>query len=625
MPTPDITEGLPALLSARTISADAQSSGVLFDVLFSGIGFVFAVDSQTPYVRESSPIQKQQIDTSSEAGEQSLDGAWIRSQTSWHLGAGADFYEPGNRDEAVPTRHRFKDSRGIDPWSLGRLSLLRAMEPVTTDASPTQVVGGRWTGEDVWWSFNDDGFYRHDSTGDHLLSTPAFGSSSYRIVNAGQVILAGGAFGVYTLNPTTGVETALLTQTLGTECQPYWVKDRIITTRANVIHEHALTGGAIDGTSAIFTHPDSDWEWTSVTEAPDAILAAGRSNGVSAVYAFVLTEDTGGSVPMLGQPFQVFELPPGEEILSIRSYLGAFLGIGTTSGIRVGVLGDNGAVQFGPLLVETDEPVTDLGARDSFLYAASGSGVIRVNLAEAIDGNLRFPYANDVEVPDGETITSLAFDGVTDRVVVGVSGVGTYAASDSYVTSGWLESGEVRYGTTAPKAFRTFDVSATTTAADTSVGVSAVVAGTEQTLVTLSGGKSGQGVSLSSLPVPLEQLSYRLILNGGVDTPTVEAIAVKAVPLPRKRRLVQYPVIVADEIRDSKGVPFGRRGYASLSLEALEELESSSTIVLVKDLTRPEQFEATIERIEFSRVEPRSRGNTSGNFGGAARITVSTL
>src|SRR5690349_22748258 len=86
---PDITEGIPTPLSAsQQVSAGAVAQGVKFDITVGGIGFLLAASDQRPYIRQTAPVQKQQIDTSKEAGEHTLDGEWIRSQTSWHRGAG---------------------------------------------------------------------------------------------------------------------------------------------------------------------------------------------------------------------------------------------------------------------------------------------------------------------------------------------------------------------------------------------------------------------------------------------------------------------------------------------------------------------------------------------------------
>ena len=550
---------------------------------------------------------------------------WTRSQTSWHHGAGINFYEPGLRDEANPTQYRFKDSRGVDVWTEGRLSLLPAMDQPLSSAATWAVCGAVTPdGADAYFARSDTGVHRvGSSTG--VAPVVTYTLAGARMCPAGQVVLVGSNAGIYSV-PLTGTMAATLLVTQGGAgdlCQPWWVKSRIIVTRTNELHQTTLAGGMLDSSSLHYAHPDSNWTWTGVTETPDAILASGYSGGTSSIYAFTLSEDSGGSVPKLSQPFVVAELPPGEEVLTIQSYLGKYLGIGTTAGVRVGLIGTGGQIQYGPLIVETDSPVRALAARGSFIYAASGSSVIRVGLSAPLDGGLRFPYAYDVEVPSG-TITSLAFDGVSDRVVAAVDQVGVFVASDTdCVDTGWLESGDIRYATTIPKSFRTMDVVASTPTG-TSVAVSATVNGTANTLVTLANNLPGTGISLGSVPQPQGALGYRLDLVGdGANSPMVDIVAIRAVPLPRKQRLVQYPVLVADEMRDSGNRPFGGRGYAALLLDALEALEQTQQTVTIKDLTRPEQYEATIERVEFTRVEgPRGTGR---NFGGTAKVTCKTL
>jgi hypothetical protein len=78
------------------------------------------------YERETVQVIRQQADTSSEAGEQSLTplGLWRRSQESWHHGAGQPFLDGRQGDEATDS-HRFRESKGIDIWTRGQVSLLR--------------------------------------------------------------------------------------------------------------------------------------------------------------------------------------------------------------------------------------------------------------------------------------------------------------------------------------------------------------------------------------------------------------------------------------------------------------------------------------------------------------------
>ncbi|MGL4178290.1 MAG: hypothetical protein ACRCSN_19720 [Dermatophilaceae bacterium] len=626
--TPDITESLPALLSARQVSADAASSGVLFDVVISGVGFTSAMDSQNPYQRETVPIQKQQIDTSQEAGEQSLDGYWIRSQTSWHLGAGATYYEPAIQDGDGVSKHRFSDSRGVNVWNRGEVSLLARMDAGrVTNPADVSVCGGRYAGVDVYYSFSGTTIQRHASAGGVVVGTAASSTASVPIVTTGKYILTGSTTGVYKTDVDTGVTTAAATQAAGVACRPWWVKSRVIAARANELHQVTLAGGPIDSTSLMFTHPDPDWVWSGVVEAPDAILASGYSGGASGVFAFALEDANTGSVPRLGQGYQVAEMPMGEEIRSMVSYLGTYVGLGTTSGPRVGLVGERGRIQYGPVLVRTPLPVVCMAARGEFVYAATGNSVIRVSLAEQVDSqDIRFPYAYDVEVPSAQTVTSLAFLGASDRVAVGCNGQGTYLASGSqYVASGWIRSGTVRYGSTAAKAFRSVDVDVLTPGTSR-LAVSAVARGSQVDIVTLAGGKSGEGVSLSALPAPLAEMSLLLTLTAGNGvTPTLNATAIRAVPTPKRQRLIKYPVWVVDRPRDARNQPFGREGYAAELLAALEGLEDSQMTVTVKDLTRPEQFEAVIERVDFTRVQPRTPGTGEGNFGGWANVVVKTL
>lgn len=79
----------------------------------------------TGFRRETVQVIRQQADTSTEPGEQTLSplGLWRRSQESWHHGAGQNFLD-GKQGDAPVDPHRFRSSKGVDPWAKGQLSLL---------------------------------------------------------------------------------------------------------------------------------------------------------------------------------------------------------------------------------------------------------------------------------------------------------------------------------------------------------------------------------------------------------------------------------------------------------------------------------------------------------------------
>ena len=122
---PDISERVIIDLSGR-ISTYFDPTTYKYDVAIGGMPFIYAITDNTPYRRQTAEFRTQRVDQLRDPGEQSLSGSgyWIRSQSSFHLGAGATYQEPiiGTLEEA---RFRFYDSVGINPWTPGEISLLR--------------------------------------------------------------------------------------------------------------------------------------------------------------------------------------------------------------------------------------------------------------------------------------------------------------------------------------------------------------------------------------------------------------------------------------------------------------------------------------------------------------------
>jgi len=133
-------------------------------------------------------------------------------------------------------------------------------------------------------------------------------------------------------------------------------------------------------------------------------------------------------------------MPAGEVIHKISYYLGYML-IGTSKGVRVATVDDNGSITYGPLMVETDQPVYDFAFRDRFAWAATGvageGGVIRIDLGTDL-GGLRFAYANDLWLDNGITgyaTTGCAFAGETDRLVFVTTAVNRGTITNKELTS----------------------------------------------------------------------------------------------------------------------------------------------------------------------------------------------
>lgn len=629
---PDITESLPASISARTAAVAYQSVGAYYDVYIDDLPFMLAPSDNTPYVRQTAEGRKQQLDTSPEPGEQSLSNWWLRSQDSWHRGAGITWYEPGTVEE---TRNRFRKSVGLDIWTEGEISLLHKLDlerSVSTGqhAYATSAVVG---GDDVVFLEQNGVVYRWDGTTATTYSDSG-GTPATAVAVAGAKVLVGTDESILSGDADGNSLSALWTDSTGSIITPHWVKSRIIATRDNDVYEMTLAGGALP--AALFSHPDTGWIWTGVAETPTAVLLSGYSNGYGAIYRLSLIADStsAGSTPTLGAVEQIAEFQPGEEVHSIRVYLGNRIAIGTSRGVRVGVIGDDSTIQYGPVIVETVNPVRALNARDSFIYAGvtdeidGSSGTVRIDLSEEIgNGTLRFAWTWDYQTHDDGPISSVAFLGNSDRLVLGVEGEGIYLESvTEYEASGYLETGRIRYGTTIPKNFNSVQIRADFDV-DTGVVVYVTDGDTDTFVLSLSDEfNTDQNLDLPNQDTPQADIELKIVLTAPetpTATPTLGSWATKAIPQPEVQRVIQYPLLCFDRENDRHGVKVGVKDGAFLRLQALESLEAARALVQIREIATGESYRGWIQRVDFQKTQPAVRGE--GDFGGRLTITVLKL
>jgi len=134
----DITEGIPYVLSNPANSTTYASTREAYDVAVAGLPFFLMNSDDSPYRRVTAQYRKQQIDQTREAGEQTLTGWWLRSQSSFHLGAGIKFFEP-QQEESL--RFQYTESKGLDVWTRGQATLLYDTASFYAGAAPAQLIG----------------------------------------------------------------------------------------------------------------------------------------------------------------------------------------------------------------------------------------------------------------------------------------------------------------------------------------------------------------------------------------------------------------------------------------------------------------------------------------------------
>src|SRR5690606_32270742 len=270
----------------------------------------------------------------------------------------------------------------------------------------------------------------------------------------------------------------------------------------------------------------------------------------SYVFAVTVTSDSEG-LPEFTGAAEVARLPFGERITCMGTYLGTYVALGTTLGIRIGLVGQQGRVQYGPILKRLTD-VRDVSFYDSFAYfSATGghpdgsSGLWRVDLSTEIVDTGRNPYASDIYSPSGGTASSVAFFGGSGRAVF-VVGQTVYRESTGYVSQGWITNGKVRFRTTAHKDFQHLYLSGVLNGGS----LARRARGRGPSWETrLAAQPARRGLLMASPAVAggplfawMQLRSY--ITPGHIGSPEIHAWTLAALPQPERSRLIRYPLQV---------------------------------------------------------------------------------
>jgi hypothetical protein len=658
MATPDITENIPLNVGNPGTSGFWSNNAEDYDVAVGGLPFFLAPTDQNPYQRETAPYRKDQFDNGQEPGEQSLTGWWIRSQSSFHVGDGINFYDPSAGEAS---KYRFADSQGVDVWTKGEVRLLKEAVSVHQTTGPVTGTDHQHPNQHIrpiQWS-GTNGVLLHDEydvdkiaadgTVTHFVdyntgsAEPVYaicddGVYAYWVTNS----IAGGAnkFHMYKkllTDNTTTIPSPMFTETglVITYAAIEFIKDRIILCVNNKVYELAPTATALP--SPVYTNPNTNYHYTSVAASGPAIYTAGHSGIYSTIQKYTLT--TAGAMPTLTQAVVAAEFPTGEVVEKLYYYLG-YMMIGTSKGVRVAAINDqDGSLGYGPLVIETSQPVYDFAARDRFVWCASGvgtldAGLIRIDLGQNIENEpLRFAYANDLQVTQSTThfTTGVAFVGTTNRLAFCTE----YETTDGavYIESatvlrptGYVTTGAIRYGTLEPKNFKFIRARGDFT--NGAMDIYALdSANNTYTIITYNSAVGTPEAATTNPEGPQEYLSYKFTLSRSATStsqgPVFKGYQVKSLPATARQRVIQFPVWCYDVETDRYNVKTGYEGRAWERIQLLEDVEKLGDIVNVQDFTTGERVQALIEKVNFVRKTPPS-GQFDG-FGGLLLITVRTV
>ena len=649
---PDISERVYIDLSGR-IATYFDPTTYKFDVAVGGMPFIYAITDDTPYRRQTAEFRTARVDQLRDPGEQSLSGSgyWIRSQSSFHLGEGAIYQEPivGSLNEA---RFRYSSSVGINPWTPGQISLLKRTSLQEAATGDSRVFSTSISGVEYLILVNyasaetkrvvriqvsnlsESTILNNTDITEDIIAV-AMGGNDLMMVTPTKIF----RYSFDATSPAIHQDYAINTANAvhGTIA---FVKNRFIfayhdTAGSTFVYSVPRNTGsstnlstltAINGSSTI----PIGYTFRAIAEAGAAIYVGGFSGEQGNVYKITVANDG-----TLNTMTSVVTLPGGETVTGLFGYLGTYIIIGTSAGVRVAIANDTGDLSYGPLVFESSKGIFKMSAYSKFIYVGvdsgvgGNSGIYRIDLSQPLEGGT-YPYATDVYA---DSVTGKV-EGVAvmagGRLAFCVNGDGLFIEhATELLESGELTTGIIRYETLENKAWKRLKIR-TESALEGDIDIFRVENGVAESFRTVEEGSSTDyDYDLSSVfgDVNVEaQFKFRLYRNATTATlgATMSGYSVKALPTPTRARVIQFPLFCFDSERDRLKNIMGFEGYALARLQALEQKEAQGETIIIQDFTAGgEPIEAVIEQVTFTRTTPPN-GNYTG-WGGIIQITARTV
>ena len=670
---PDISERTIIDLSGR-LSTYYDLNGNAFDMAIGGLPFIMAVTDSTPYRRQTAEFRVQRVDQMRDPGEHTLGGSgyWTRSQSSWHYGEGVLFAEPmeGNENEV---RFRYRDSYGIDVWTPGEISLIKRSSLVQAFTGKCKIDTGASSAGVAFLVATDmaprtsqtTAMYKITSSGS---STPLVNFSSF----TNETILATTSDGTYMYVATTaGIYDVQLSD--GTTHKHYgydgltasnvvlkYAKNRVIAAFGftdGTFSAYELTFVSHGGASVVQIKPGMSasqgdlingstlmpalWQWAGITEGTNAIYFGGYAGDHSVIFKLQVDNTAN-----LGTLITAATMPRGETVLSLYTYLGTFLMLGTNKGARIATLDQNGDMTYGPLVFHNENGVYDFEGRDSYIWAGNtnqvntNSGTTRINLGQPLT---LIGYAQPISSGVYARATDAYADGIfgqvnavrilgaDNQVAFAINGSGVWLQHPTeLVEAGQIRTARIRYDTMENKAWKRIRIRTSDDLAGGDIEVFKIGPTSDTVITTLyEGNATTADIDLGdAYAVAGPDASFKLALTrnstDATTGPVVVGIAVKALPTPTRARVLQIPLFCYDRETDKTGNMIGYEGYSRERLNALESIEANGQTVVLQDFNQGgEPTEVIIDQVTFTRSTPAARNYTG--FGGIITLIARTV
>ena len=561
----------------------------IFPIAINGRPYMLDMASNA-FSRQFDARVRDSVDQSAEPGESALNpqGLWRRSQSSWHYGTGQQY---SDTSDAEP--FRFYESKGVDVWEKGKLTLLHDVTQKRSSANTNLHMATADTR--VYVTDGQTLVYTTDLTS-FTTVTSTNASNLVDIASDGYNVFFSYADGnIDQTDPSTGAASNYITGITAGKMD--YVKGRLMVAGSGA-DKHRIwnitttPGSSANNPSALFTHPNTNFAWVGFAAGQNHIYCAGFAGNKSLIYKTVIKAD-GISLEI---PTVAGELPLGEVVQTIDGYLG-YIAIGLADGFRIASSDSEGNLVIGPKIV-TGNPVEAFAGVGQYIYFAwknydsTSTGLGRMDLSVFISTN-QPAYASDLMVTGQGAVTDI--HEFQNEPLFAVSGLGFYTKTTNLVASGYLKSGIYRWGVPDAKFIPKLDLRCLPLTGSVTISIAAD-GGTFSDFTAFSTPGSKEK-TIDGLEAKVFEAEIKVTLNradNGTDGPTLTRWMARAYAAPLRSQIFQVPILMHHRLRIHDRDYFQN---VDEELRLLRDLVETPKVVSYQENT--ETFAVVVENVQF--------------------------
>ena len=571
----------------------------IFPVAINGRAYMIDTAANA-FTRQYDARVRDSVDQSAEPGESAINpqGLWRRSQSSWHYGAGQKY---SDTSDAEP--FRFNESKGVNVWDKGRLSLLSDTDKVYS-TSGTNLYAT--TAANLMYGTDGQSVkYTTDFVSISTVTGTA-ASNIFSIASDGYNVFYSYANGdIDQTNAGIGSSSAFIT---GIEAGKLaYVKGRLMVA-GQAADKHKIwnittaPGSSANNPSPLMTHRNTEFTWVGFAAGQTHIYAAGHAGNISLVYKIEIEADAS----VLTAPVVAAELPQGEIIQEIYGYLG-YIVIGTNTGFRFCSADSAGNLIVGPR-IDIGSAVKAFAGIGQYIYFSwtnydsTSTGIGRMDISVFISTN-QPAYASDLmATAQGEVQAIHEFN---DKPLFTVSGEGVFVPdATDLVTSGYLTSGVYRWGVPDAKFIPKLDLRCLPLAGSITMSI-AEDNGTYFDLPAFStSGAKDKTFDGRENKVFEAEIKVTLARGSTTTGPTVTRWMARAYAAPLRSQIFSVPIIMHHKLS------IGDREYwqdVDFEMRQLRDLVDNPRVVSYQE--NEETFAVVIENVQWQALRDSTTHN----------------